>query len=371
MPPLELAARFGSALGLGLLLGLERERSQRPDAESFAGVRTLALVCLLGATAADAQTRLGWSWILVAAFLGVTAIAVSSYLLTSRAGDAGATTEVAVLMAFFIGGLCGVGEVALAAALAVATLLLLSVKQWTHRLAARIESADIEAVLKFAIITVIVLPLLPDRGFGPAPLDVANPRKIWLMVVLISALNFASYVLVKVVGSQHGIGITGLLGGLVSSTAVTLGLSQRSRRESALAPILTLGILLAWTVMFFRVLVVAAVIDFPTARQLAPSLLLLGALNLGICAWLRRRHRSADTASVVSGSNPFERGEAIKFGLLFGVVLIVARGHRRGSGSPEFSDSGRVGSWTAHSCRSCPPERPARPWWLDGGTLPG
>jgi uncharacterized membrane protein (DUF4010 family) len=152
------------------------------------------------------------------------------------------------------------------------------------------------------------------------------------MVVLISALNFASYVLVKVVGSQHGIGITGLLGGLVSSTAVTLGLSQRSRRESALAPILTLGILLAWTVMFFRVLVVAAVIDFPTARQLAPSLLLLGALNLGICAWLRRRHRSADTASVVSGSNPFELGEAIKFGLLFGVVLIVASAARSAFG---------------------------------------
>lgn len=295
-------------------------------------MRTLALVSLLGATAADAQTRLGWPWILGVAFLGVTAIAVASYLLTSRAEDAGATTEVAALVTFLIGGLCGVGEIALAAALAVATLLLLSTKQWTHRFAARLEPADVEAVLKFAIITVIVLPLLPDRSFGPPPLDVANPYEIWLMVVLISALNFASYVLVKTVGPQHGIGLTGLLGGLVSSTAVTLGLSQRSRREPSLAPMLTLGILLAWTVMFFRVLVIAAVVDLPTARQLGPAIGLLGALNLGICAWLYSRHRSAETASVATGSNPFELGEAIKFGLLFGVVLVVASAAREAFG---------------------------------------
>jgi uncharacterized membrane protein (DUF4010 family) len=231
-------------------------------------------------------------------------------------------------LTFLIGGLCGVGEIGLAAALAVATLLLLSVKQWTHRFAARLEPADIEAVLKFAIITVIVLPLLPDRGFGPPPLDVANPHRIWLMVVLISALNFASYVLVKAVGPEHGIGLTGLLGGLASSTAATLALSQRSRREPALAPMLTLGILVAWTVMFFRVLVVAAVIDLPTARRLGPGIGLLGLVSLGICAWLYRRHRSSDTADVVSRSNPFELSEAVKFGLLFGVVVVVASAAR-------------------------------------------
>jgi len=346
MPPLELAARFGAALGLGLLLGLERERRYASGAESFAGVRTLALVCLLGATASDAQVRLGWTWMVGAAFLAVTAIAVVSYLLTSRGGDVGATTEVAALLTFLIGGLCGVGEIALAAALAVATLLLLSAKQWTHRFAAHIEGADVEAALKFAIITVIVLPLLPNRGFGPPPLDVLNPYKVWLMVVLISALNFASYVLVKVVGQEHGIGLTGLLGGLVSSTAVTLGLSQRSRHEPRLAGLLTQGILLAWTVMFFRVLAVVAVIDVGTAGRLAYGLVGLGALNLAICAWLHRRHRGLERASVTSGSNPFELGEAIKFGLLFGVVLVVASAARSAFGETGLYLAGALAGLT-------------------------
>jgi len=345
MSPVDLAARFGAALGLGLLLGLERERRHASD-ESFAGVRTLALVCLLGATAADVQLRLGWTWMVGAAFLAVTAIAAVSYGLTSSRGDVGATTEVAALLTFLIGALCGAGEIPLAAALTVATLLLLSAKQWTHRFAAHIEGADVEAALKFAIITVIVLPLLPDRGFGPPPFDVLNPYKIWLLVVLISALNFASFVLVKLVGPEHGIGITGLLGGLVSSTALTLGLAQRSRQQPGLAGMLTLGILLAWTVMFFRVVAVVAVIHPGTAARLAVALVSLGALNLGICAWLHRRHRGAERASVTSGSNPFELSEAIKFGLLFGVVLVVASAARSAFGEAGLYLAGALAGLT-------------------------
>jgi uncharacterized membrane protein (DUF4010 family) len=325
MTALELAARLGSALGLGLLLGLERERTQHPDSQSFAGARTFALIALLAAVSFDFETRLGYEWLPIATFAAVAAIAVVSYYVTSLQGDVGATTEITALLTFVIGGLCGAGQVGLATAVAVATLLMLSVKGWTHRFAERIDAADVEAVLKFAIITVIVLPLLPNRNFGPAPLDVVNPYKIWLMVVLISGLNFASYVLVKVVGQEHGIGITGLLGGLVSSTAVTLGFSQRSRQEPGLASSLTLGILVAWTVMFFRVLVVVALIDITLARRLALGIGMLGATNLAICGWLFRRHRGEPKASVKSGSNPFELGEAVKFGLVFGAVTFVAK----------------------------------------------
>ena len=326
MTPLDLAARFGSALGLGLLLGLERERTNTPAAERFAGVRTFALVSLLGATATHLQLHLGVAWVLPAVFLATAGIALASYVITSQRGDVGATTEVSVLMTFLLGALCAAGQVGLATAIGVGTLLMLSIKDWSHTIATNIEPADVEATLKFAIVTVIVLPLLPNATFGPEPLNVLNPYKVWLMVVLISGLNFASYVLVKVLGAEHGIGVTGILGGLVSSTAVTLGFSQRSRHEPQLSSSFALGILVAWTVMFFRVLVAVSVISADLGRRLAFGILILGVVSLSACAVLFFRHRkNADTGSVQSGSNPFELGEAVKFGLLFGVVTLLAK----------------------------------------------
>lgn len=325
MTPLEVAARFGSALGLGLMLGLERERDHATSGEEqVAGVRTFSLIALIGATGAWLHVEVGLTWLLLATFGAVAGLALVSYYVTASRGDVGATTEMTVLMTFLVGALCGIGSQGLAVALTVTVLLLLSSKGSTQRFVGRVERADIEATLKFAIITAIVLPLLPDRNFGPPPLDVLNPYKVWLMVVLISGLNFASYVLVKVVGQEHGIGLTGVLGGLVSSTAVTLGFSQRSRSEPALAPSFTLGILVAWTVMFFRVLIVVALIDAPLARRLGPAVGLLGLVNLAACAllWVRTE-RGAST--VKSGSNPFELGEAIKFGGIFGVVTFVAK----------------------------------------------
>jgi uncharacterized membrane protein (DUF4010 family) len=145
------------------------------------------------------------------------------------------------------------------------------------------------------------------------------------MVVLISGLNFASYMLVKIVGTEHGIGLTGLLGGLVSSTAVTLGFSQRSRQEPAQSSALALGILIAWTVMFFRVVLLVGAVDRGLVPRIAIAMLAFGLPSLAICALLWRRQRAPETASVSAGSNPFELGEAIRFGLLFGVIMFVAK----------------------------------------------
>ena len=153
----------------------------------------------------------------------------------------GITTEISTLLAFLVGALCVWNRVEVAAAVSVAALLLLALKDWLHRLAQRIESSDVEATLKFAIITVIILPLLPNQAYGPPSLEAINPYQIWLMVVLISGLNFVGYILVKVLGSEHGIGLTGILGGLVSSTAVTLGFAQRSRAEPKQSPALVLA----------------------------------------------------------------------------------------------------------------------------------
>lgn len=343
---LELALRFATALGLGLLLGLERERERTEGQERFAGARTFALVALLGATALHLQGTLGLPALLWVSFAAVAALTVASYVLTSRQGDVGATTEVGVLLVFLLGALCAAGLLALATALAVVTLLLFSIKGWSRRLAGRIEPADVEAALKFAIITAVVLPLLPDQPLGPAPLDALNPWKVWLMVVLISGLNFAAYVLAKTVGEEQGLGLAALLGGLVSSTAVTLGFSQRSRREPELAAPLALGILLAWTTMFFRLLLAVAVVNLALATRLLPAMGLLGLLSLLACAWLWRRRGAGGRTAVRPGSNPFELGQAVKFGLLFGLVSLVARAAQSAFGTSGLYAAGFLAGLT-------------------------
>jgi len=325
MMELNTAWQFGAALGLGMLIGLERERTRGKE-RTFAGVRTFALVALLGVTSVYAGEKSGQPWIVGLVFLAVVALVAVSYHITAQQGNIGTTTEVSVLLTFFIGSICAWDQVATAGAVAVVTMLLLALKGWLHDLAKKIETSDVEATLKFAIITLIVLPLVPDTNYGPAGLEVINPYKTWLMVVLIAGLNFAGYILVKVVGREHGLGITGLLGGLVSSTAVTLSFSQRSRTEPDLASVLSLSILLAWTVMFFRVVVEVGVVNISLAKDLVSGMVLMGVISLAICIllWRRGRRRSTVKAEVESGNNPFELGDAIKFGGLFAVVIFVA-----------------------------------------------
>ena len=320
---LTTAWHFAAALSLGMLIGMERERT-RGDQKIFAGVRTFALVALLGALSVYAGEQASLPWLVGVVFLVVAAVVVAVYHVTASKGEIGATTEISVLITFFIGGLCAWGRVDVAGAVSVAAMLLLALKGWLHALAKRIEPSDVEATLKFAIITLIILPLVPNTNYGPSGMEVINPYKTWLMVVLIAGLNFVGYILVKVVGREHGFGITGLLGGLVSSTAVTLSFSQRSRTEPALAPVLALAILLAWTVMFFRVVIEVGVVNLSLAMDLALGMVLMGGVSLGICYLLWRRGRTTERAEVEAGHNPFELGDAIKFGLLFAVVIFAA-----------------------------------------------
>lgn len=323
MEDLDLALRFAVAIGIGMLLGLERERSK--GEEGGLGVRTFALIALAGAVSGYLDNGLGLSAFALGLFVAVAVLIAALYVVTALRGDTGITTESSALLCFMLGMLCARGQIQFAAWVGVAMALLLALKEWLHQLAHRIEPSDVEATLKFAIVTLIILPLVPDQNYGPEPLDVLNPYKIWLMVVLISGLNFASYILVKTVGTEHGIGISGLLGGLVSSTAVTLGFSQRSRRPGEDASALALGILLAWTVMFFRVVIMSWLVSGPLGLRLAVAMGLLCAVSLGACYWLWRRHQRQERGEVRAGQNPFELGEAIKFGLIFGVVVFIAK----------------------------------------------
>ena len=320
---LQLAFRFAAALGLGVMLGLERERTKTQ--EQFAGVRTFALIALSGGVAGFVDGFLRLPGLALGVFAAVAGLVLVSYAVSAQHGEHGITTEVSALLAFLIGWLCLRDQIQLAAALAVANAGLLALKDWLHRLARRIESTDVEATLKFALVTLIILPLVPNQNFGPPPLDVINPYKIWLMVVLISGLNFASYLLVKLVGAEHGLVLTGLLGGLVSSTAVTLGFSQRSLQHPGESSPLALGILVAWTVMFVRVVIVVGIVARAVAIGLAPGVAVLLVPSLVACFILWRRQRPAERATVSAGQNPFELMEAIRFGLLFGVVTFAAK----------------------------------------------
>ncbi len=231
----ELMLRFGIALLIGVLIGLEREFARlREEVKSFAGVRTFPLIALLGCSAALLTELTGAvTFGIVASQLAVL-IAIA-YAFDAREGRVGVTTEVAAMVVFVCGALCYWDHLDLAAALAVVTFGFLTLKPQLHGLAQRISSEDLYATLKFAIISLIVLPVLPNQTYGPPPFDAFNPYKTWLMVVFISGISFLDYLLIKIIGSRRGIGLTGHLGGLVSSTAVTLSFSEHSQDHPELA----------------------------------------------------------------------------------------------------------------------------------------
>ncbi len=318
----EMFSRFGAALAIGILIGLERQYAHGEEArEFFGGVRTFALIALLGSGTAMLATAFT-PWFFSIAFFGLVVLVATSYVVTSLRGDVGMTSEISALIVFVCGALSYLGQLGLAAAIAVVTAVLLSLKIELHRFAATISRQDVYASLKFAVITLIILPVLPNQTYGP--LDVLNPYKIWLMVVFISGISFLGYVLIKVVGSERGIGLTGLLGGLVSSTAVTLSFSERSQKQPDLAKPFALAITVASTMMFVRILVEVAALNRTLLKLLWMPMALTAAAGLVACAYLFFSEHSSETGHV-DLANPFELRPAVQFGLLFAVILFISK----------------------------------------------
>lgn len=321
----DLFQRFGVALLLGILVGLEREYVKLTrEQELYGGVRTFALIALAGAITAMLAQEVT-SWLLPVGFLVIGALILAAYVISALSGDGGLTTEIAGLVVFLVGALVYQGHWELGAALAVAVTVLLSLKLEIHALVARFSAEDIYATLKFGIITAIILPILPNEAYGP--LEVLNPRVIWLMVVLSSGITFLGYVLLKFAGSRQGIPLAGFLGGLVSSTAVALGFSRQSREnDHSLAPMCALAILVASATMFPRVLIEASVVNQPLATMLAAPLLVTAGVGYAICGFLWWRHHAPDQEKgEVNATNPFELTSALQFGILFAVILFVAK----------------------------------------------
>lgn len=320
--------RIGSALLLGLLVGLQREYASRRKTDerrgNFAGARTFALIGVLGAAAAMVADISGSTWILAAVVAALGLVIAVGYNVSARKGEVGITSEVAALVTLLAGALCFHGDVGTAAAIAVSMTVLLQLKLQTTSFAQRLTGEDVRATLTFAVLTLVILPVLPRVPIASAPFDVLVPYKIWLMVVFISGISFMGYVMIKLVGPKRGVGLTGLLGGLASSTAVTLSFAQRSRDATVLAKPFALAILLSWTVMFVRVLIEVAAIN----RALLPFVLLpmlaAAAVSIAYCAYLWFGQRGEADMAGDDFTNPFELKLALTFGLLYMVILLAA-----------------------------------------------
>lgn len=315
--------RFGVALLVGALIGLEREFvQQRAAVREFGGIRTFTLLALLGAVGAHLSRQYGPIAFAVAYAGAIVLLAISSIAPALKGREEGITTEVAALLVPALAALIMIDRAELGAALGVLTALALALRAGLHGIARRMEESDLRATLEFAIITAVILPLLPNRGFGPG--GVLNPFGVWLMVVLVSGLSFLGYVLIKVVGTEKGIGLTGLLGGLVSSTATTISLANRSKGNTKLSNVLVLGILLSSSVMFPRMLVEVSIVNAALLPQVALPLVAMLTTGLVLVAYFWRIARDAEPAGLSLG-NPLRLRAAISFGLLFAAVLVIVQ----------------------------------------------
>lgn len=329
--PNEIILGLGLALVAGGLIGLERERHALVERkETFGGARTFPMIALLGALLGLWSASAG-----IAIFaIGFVALALLIALGTIRArndGDSapgpGLTSEIAALLVYTISAIPFAGDlgiafperILLAAALATVTTALLALREPIHEFAGQLSKEDLIATVRFALIAVVALPLLPNEQYGP--FDALNPFKIGVVIVLVAGISFLGYIAVRVLGPRRGFGITALFGGLVSSTAVTLALSARGRQHPELAPACALGIALASTVMFARVLVEVFVIRpelvGPAAIPLG-AMLVAGALG---CFLLWRRIANAPANEPPKGlHNPFRLREAFRLGLVYAAV---------------------------------------------------
>jgi uncharacterized membrane protein (DUF4010 family) len=317
--------RFGFALLIGALIGLEREfHQQKEEIPDFAGIRTYSLIALLGAVSSFLIANYGIipAAIALSGLIVLTAISYAGNILRKKI-ETGITTEVAAILTFFFGILVVIDQPLVAVSLAVLTSLLLALKGRLHGFIRGLSAEDIYLTLEFALVAAVILPVLPNRAIDP--LGLLNPFQIWLMVVLVSGIGFSGFVLIKVLGPTRGINLMGILGGLASSTVTTLSFSSASKQHPDLAPHYARAAVLASSVMFPRVFILVLVLYPPLAvKILVPlaAMLLAGIFYMFV---LQRRglRGKAEVPPEFEFTNPLKLSTAVKFGLLFALVLIV------------------------------------------------
>lgn len=338
--------RLAASIGIGLIIGMQREHTYFDQSDRHpAGVRTFTLVGLGGAMAAFLAALMNSVAPFVTGFVVIGLLLVASHIAFglshrdfggaapgSAQGSApttsGITTSVALVIVYLLGGLCWYGQLLESCIIMIVMLWILTAKEQLHSFAKKLSKEDVLATVKFAVISGLILPFLPNQAYGPPGLEVLNPHTIWLFVVFISGIGFIGYVLIKLVGPGKGIWLTGLLGGIASSTALTLNLAGRSKENEDYAPDFTLGIVLSWSVMYVRLYLICIVLSGSLAKPLALPLLLPVVPGLAYAAFLKIRERNVQHEHCGDFSNPFHLGPAIKFGIVFTCVMFVANATR-------------------------------------------
>jgi len=316
---------------LGALVGLIRQWSDQkaaPGGEAeFGGVRTYTFWAILGCVGAFISASYAAAVLpVIVALIGLHLTAL--HLKNAGGSHPGSTTFAASLLTCLLGALVLWGHTQAAILVAAAAAVMIGLKQPIHAWTRTFTVDDIRATLQFVAITGVVLPLVPDRNIGP--FDAFNPYATWLMVVLISGLGFVGYIMMRLLGAKAGIAVTGLVGGLASSTATTLAFSRRSRDEPGLSASYALAVVVACTVMLARMLVVVAVINTDLAASLLLPLALMALPGLGFVLWAWLFNRPSDEAVATPHlHNPLTLGIAIKFGVIYAVVAFLVKAATR------------------------------------------
>lgn len=322
-----LFEQLALALLMGSLIGLERERNHKKGVlHEFGGIRTMALVTVFGFVV---QSIFGSSNVMFAVLTGgYMLLLVASYVMSSYQNqNSGATTEVAGFFAYLIGVLVGMDQDLYATVITMLLVLILYFKQPLHTFAHRVGETEFYDTLKFVAIVFVVLPILPDKTFGP--LDVLNPYQIWLVIVLISSISFASYVGIKALGPKRGIGVGGFLGGLISSTAVSMTFSELSKKSTKVVSPFVFAILIASSAMFIRVMVTVSVlspdllvhVQFPMAAMACTGFLFTSYY------WFKKEGQPVEnlTTERLNLESPFQLKSALKFGLFFAAMIFISK----------------------------------------------
>lgn len=321
-----LIKQLGIALLLGSLVGLEREqKSQRYGYDSFAGIRTFALIGLLGSISYIlSEYSMSVFAVLTAGFL---ILLILSYVrLGSKYQKVGATTEIASILIYLTGVFCGMQQYLLAVVVALITLSVLHFKGPLHRWAQHLKNDEIVSAIEFIIVAFVVLPLLPNEYYGPY--DFFNPYLVWLMVVLVSGISFVSYIAIKLFGARKGIGFTGFLAGFISSTALALSFSVHSKRNVKVVNSYVVAIVIAGSAMFFRILIEVSVLNSALISRLVVPMAVMGITGIFSVLFFcfsKEKVPATVEADMVKVKSPFKLMPALKFGIFFALILFLSK----------------------------------------------
>jgi len=318
----ELAApveAFTTALGIGLLIGMERER--RPD--SAAGLRTFSLVAMLGCLFALLGEKTGGPWMLAVGLLVVASAMIASNFSSQQEEQyRGFTSEAAIIVTYGLGAAVWFGYATLAVMLAIATTVLLYFKAELKHISERTTPKDINSILQFAVLSLVILPILPSADFGPY--GAINPRQVWWMVVLISGLALAGYLALRIIGARHGAAVLGIFGGLASSTATTMMFSRHARNHSELLRMSAIVILIANVMVMVRLGIISSLVApsliAPVATVFACGI--IPGVAMSIYGW--KILSDAGELPMPEVKNPTELKTAVSFGLMYAAVVLAA-----------------------------------------------